>query len=85
MINRQTMVPLIFQPVHKRFNTNMKFMLWSLDFSVHPCKSSKSVQLDPALPENFPATNSTTSFVISTGTKTGVASYAYNVIPTFFS
>ena len=45
------------------------FLLWSPNFSGHPCKDSESVPLGPALPESFRATDLTTSSIISTGIK----------------
>ena len=69
----------------KYLTMTQSFLLWSQNFSSHPCKSSRSVPLGPMLPESFCTTNSTTSSVISTGIKTGVASYTSNATPRDFS
>ena len=49
------------------------FLLWHPNFSIHPCKASRSVSPGLALPKSFCVTNLTTSSVISTGIKTGVS------------
>ena len=72
------------QTLHKIFNTNRIFWLWSPSFSSHTCNASKSIPLGPTLPECFCITDSTTSSIISMGIKTGVASYASKVIPRRF-
>ena len=49
------------------------------NFRRHPCSDTDSVPLGPELPESLCATDSTASYVMSTGIKIGVYSYVSNV------
>ena len=62
-----------------KFQTHTKFFLWYPDFSSHHCKASDSVPPCSVPPGSFCTTNSTTSYTISMGIKTGVCSYDSNV------